>query len=249
MVEDIRISIDEGDIDPGSTVLLGFPDVGLVGPIAIKQVIDQLGMEEVGYMDSDEFPPITSIHDARPTYPIRIYKKEDMVVVASEIPITPDIISPFSHKLLEWFGDINPEKVIILGGLAHQDRTEIEKSEVHGIPSEDRMEKVLDERELHLLEEGFITGINGVLLRALLKNEIPGIYLMADSFQKYPDPGAAASILKALNEMEDIEISIDELKEKEEEIRVATRDLMRQTKKAMDKAGKDQEEEMPVMYG
>ncbi len=247
--EDIIIETDKEKIKEKSTVFLGFPDVGLIGPIVVKQLMDQLEMEEIGYIESDKFPPITTVHDARPTHPMRIFGKDNFIAVTSEIPITPGVIHPFSRTLLSWLGEIDPEKVVILGGMPNQNRAEIDESEVHGVPSADSMEDLLKENDLHVLEDAFVTGINGILLRDLYRNDISTLYLLADSFQKYPDPGAAASVLKALNNMEGLDIDVEELKEKEEEIKVATRDLMRQTQKAMQKVDKDREEEMPVMYG
>lgn len=249
MNDKIRVNVDEEKLKQESTVLFGLPDVGLVGPIAVKQMVDQLDMEEIGYIDSDGFPPITAVHGGRPKYPVRIYGKDSLVLVTSEIPIVPNLIVQFSKSMIGWLKKFSPNRVVIIGGLAHQNRTEVEEPEVHGVPATDSMEELMGEYDLHLVEDAFITGINGIFLRDLAENDLSGLYLMADSYRNYPDPGAAAAVLEMLNEMEGLSVSVEALEEKEEEIRVAARDLMRQTQKAMQKAGKEQEEEMPVMYG
>lgn len=235
--------------EPGATVIFAFPDVGLVGPIAVRQMINDLDLDEIGYVTSDEFPPITAVHKSRPTHPIRIFSKNGLVILASEIPLSSGLINTFSETLAEWVEEIESERVIILGGLPNQERMEIDKPEIHGVPSGEVVETELREHEFHVLEEGFITGINGVLLRLLSEDNIPTMYLMADTHKNYPDPGGAASVLEAVNELVGLNVDVSELREKEEEIKVAARDLMRQTQKTMQQTGKGQEEEMPIMYG
>ncbi len=248
MSEEVEI-VEKKEPEAESTVLLAFPDVGLVGPIAVKHLIKVLDMEEIGYIASDSFPPVTVVHGYRPTHPIRIYQMDDLIVIASEIPVGPNLISSFSKSLSEWLANIDAKKTIILGGLPHQKRDEVEEPEIHGVPSNQEMQDHLEENNFHVLEEGFITGINGVLLRSFTENEFSSIYLMAEAHRNYPDPGAAASILEALNDLVGLDVDVQELRKKEEEIKVAARDLMRQTQQTMQKTGKNQEEELPIMYG
>lgn len=248
MENGIRI-VEKKKPTKGSTAIFAFPDVGLVGPIAVKHVVNELGMEEIGHITSNKFPPVTAVHKSRPAYPVRIFGKGDLIVLTSEIPIVPDLIGEFSSSLIEWLKEIQAKKALILGGLPHQNRMEVEEPEVHGIPSDGEMDDLLTENDIHVLQEGFITGINGVFLRELAEEGLPGIYLMAESHRSYPDPGSAASVLEVVSELEGLDINIKKLREEEEEIKVAARDLMRKTQNAMQKSGKDQEEEIPMMYG
>lgn len=159
------------------------------------------------------------------------------------------MIGPFSNTVTQWADEIEARDILILGGLPRQDREEIENPQIHGIPSNDKAEDLLRKNDIHVLEEGFITGINGVLLRTITEENMSGIYLMSEAHRNYPDPGAAASILEALSDLKNLEFDVDELRQKEEEIKVAARDLMRQTQKAMQETGKNREEEIPMMYG
>ncbi len=247
MSEDIEIVSGEPSED--STVLLAFPDVGLVGLIAAKHIAQELEMDEIGYITSEKFPPVTVVHDSKPSHPIRIYEKDDFIVITSEIPIPPNLISPFSEKISKWLDEIKAKKAIIFGGLPHQNREEVETPEIHSVPSNDSIESFLKENELHVLEEGFISGINGILLRTLSDKNFPAMYLMAEAHKNYPDPGAAASLLQKFSDLEDVSLDVQELRDKADEIKVAARDLMRQTQKAKQNTAKEQEEEMPIMYG
>lgn len=47
------------------SILIGLPDVGLVGTIAVSYLIDKLKMKEIGYIDSSRFPPLIIIKERR----------------------------------------------------------------------------------------------------------------------------------------------------------------------------------------
>ena len=48
----------------GYTFIEGFPGAGLVVPMASSYMIEKLGMEYVGYLNSDMFPPIAAVKTA-----------------------------------------------------------------------------------------------------------------------------------------------------------------------------------------
>jgi len=248
MKTDIQL-VEREKPEEGTTAVLAFPDVGLVGLISVKHIIKEMEMREIGYLTSSDFPPITVVHEKRPSHPIRLYKDGGFTVLTSEIPIGPNLIGPVIESIMNWLERVNVEKTLILGGLPHQNRTEVDEPEIHGVPTNENMESLLNDKNFHILEEGFISGINGALLLKLSDREASGIYLMAEAHRNYPDPGAAASLLQAINDLEGLNINVEELRKKAEEIKVAARDLMRQTKETMQNTAKSQEEEMPIMYG
>ena len=115
MAEKIEI-IEEKKIGPGLDLILGIPDVGLVGTIAVTHLIDELGLKELGYLDSALFPPLTVVHEHVPKSPVRIYGDKKIIVLVSEMPIAPTIIYPFIDSLMAWFEKkkFNPTDVIVL---------------------------------------------------------------------------------------------------------------------------------------
>ena len=70
MGELVRI-VEEGDVvykDP--VVLEGLPDVGLVGTIAASYAVEKMGYKEIGYIESDLFPPVMVIHKGKLKSPL-----------------------------------------------------------------------------------------------------------------------------------------------------------------------------------
>jgi predicted ATP-grasp superfamily ATP-dependent carboligase len=72
------------------------------------------------------------------------------------------------------------------------------------------------------------------------------IALLAQSFYNYPDPEAAAMVLKKFSKIFEINVDISKLEEKGEEIRLKARDIMKRTQKEMNRMKKSQEYDLPL---
>ena len=93
------------DLDfEGFTFLEGFPGIGLVGAMSISYVIEKLGLENIGYLESEEFPPLMSIHDGIPMHSIRIYASEKykIITIFSEFSIPASTTYKITDALIEF---------------------------------------------------------------------------------------------------------------------------------------------------
>lgn len=230
-------------------ILHGLPEVGLVGPIAGAHLLDSLKLENTGYIESHLFPPIIVLHDKKPLNPVRLYSNDSLILLLSEIPIPSGAVYSLSDALVGWFYDKEPKLIIFVGGYPVPNREKLEEPKVVGVASNKDAEDLLTGNGIEVLEEGFIVGLHGLILKECEKRGLSSIYLMAESHYGIPDPGAAASIINALNKILKLNIDIKPLLEKEEEIRIKTKDLMKRTEESMRKIQKVQEQELPVMYG
>ena len=61
MSESVKI-VEKKPIPSEATMIIGLPDVGLVGLIATSYLISELNLEEIAYMDSDLLPPVVVLH-------------------------------------------------------------------------------------------------------------------------------------------------------------------------------------------
>jgi len=55
--ESVKI-VEKKHVPSEATMIIGLPDVGLVGIIATSYLISELNLEEIVYMDSDLLPPV-----------------------------------------------------------------------------------------------------------------------------------------------------------------------------------------------
>lgn len=235
-------------LDSLKTCVIGLPDVGLVGLITAHHLVNSLKLEEVGYLESSLLPPIIVVHDGKPKAPVRLFAQGDLAILTSEIPIPASMLNLLANKVLNWTSAKDVELLISVSGIAVPNRLEISTPEVYGVPSSEKVKRILEGSRVPLLEEGFMVGPHAAILKESLKRKTDSLILLAQSHYQYPDPGAAASMVNTLNRLLSLDVDVKKLLEQAEEIRLKTREIMQRTYKAMQKMQKMQEQELPPMY-
>jgi len=249
MIRDETVNIVETTpIDVCRLCLIGVPDVGLVSSIALSYVIQEKEMTEVGYLESDFFPPVLVIHNGEPQSPFRLYRKDDVVAMISEIPIELKLLPQIARSIVDWAKSKGVELLIALSGIAVQNRLEIEIPKVYSVGSSPSVNKIIKSLEIDVLEEGFITGLHAIVMKQSLKKNVPNMILLAQSHLQYPDPGAAASLITSFSKLLEWEMDVKKLLSQEEEIRLKLRELMQNTQQQMLIAQKEREQEIPHFY-
>ncbi len=239
------------NIPEKSTLIVGIPDVGLVGPITISHIVKTLNLELIGYIDSKYLPPILLFHEEKPLLPLRIYvsnNEKPITVILSESAIHPEGIQSLSEFLVDFSQENKVERILLIGGLAVPNRIQIEKPKVYAATVCEQEKEYLKKLGIEVLKEGFISGVYALVLKQCLKKKLTASALLAEAFLNYPDPGAAASVIEILSKIIGKEIDVKPLLEKEEEIRVKLRELMKRTLESMKKTGKEYEFTVPALY-
>ena len=194
----------------GATIVDGFPSVGLVSSIATNYIIKLLNLKEIGVMDSDGFPHVTLVRESVPLSPVRIYagertsKGELIVAFVSEFQSPPELIRPISRALVDWAVErkckmiISPEGLVVDPDL----KEKAELSEVvFAIGSTDRAREMLSRKHFQTFDEGVITGVAGMLLIEGFAQDFDVITLLAEAHPDFPDAGAAALVLEAMDDL------------------------------------------------
>jgi len=229
-------------------VIIGFPDVGLVGTIVARYIIDKLKLEEIGHIESNLFPPILVIHNEKIQNIIQINGNENVIVFTSEIPVPLEILNDLTKVIADWITSKKAEMTFIVGGMPNQNRLEMKTIVTHAIPTTHRASAILNKGKGQLFDEGVIIGMNALFLRKFFEEKSDGIALLADSFLAFPDPESSAVVIENLNKMLGWNIETKKLLEKGDEIRLNARDLMKKTREILNKMRKPVEDESPMMY-
>lgn len=232
-------------------LVLGLPDAGLVGSIASKYMVVNLGMKLVGEIDSSAyFPPVTVVHKGTPMSPIQLYMSQDrkFMVLLSEAPIPLSAVYPLSYAILEYAREIGIEHIISLSGIAIPHRMQIEKPKAYWLASTKEAAVKARTLGLEMLTEGFIVGPYAVIVKEARRRGINNIAILVESFFDLPDPESAAEALKVLSKIIQTEIDVNKLLEEAELFKLQTRELMKQTKKSLAEMQKKYEMQMPLMY-
>jgi len=250
-----RLSDDDGfriletaEIPSELVLINGLPDVGLVGLLAASHIVRTLKLEEVGAIASDMLPPMIVLHDGVPKLPVRIFAGSSIAVLLSETAIPGSLLRTLADGLVDWSKRKKIQLMLSLGGMAVTNRQDLEVPKVFAALSQKDLEKRL-QGAAEIMEEGYIVGAYGLLLRKCAEESIPAITLLTQSYYNYPDPQAAAASLNAVNKILNLKIDVGELLGKGEEIRLRSKDMMHRTHEEMQRMNKPHEYDLPPLYG
>ena len=229
-----------------ATMIIGLPDVGLVGLIATSYLISELDLEEIAYMDSDLLPPVVVLHEGLPHAPLRMYGNKNLIAVISELAIPAPAIYTITREIVDWAQAKKVKRILSIGGIPTENRQTIKEPEVFAAASNQELLDTLTKSGLKTLNEGYIVGAQALSMRYSISKKMQSIAILAQSFYNYPDPQAAAIALKELSKISDIKVDVSKLLEKGEEIRLKARDIMKRTQQEMNRMQKSQEYDLPL---
>lgn len=176
----------------------GFQGTGLVGTLAAQYIAKKLGMKQVGYMESDELPPLALMVDGEIKYPLRLFASEkyNLMMVESELPIAPKFSFELADEIVKWAKNNKVSRIIALEGVGGQTAF---SGNVYGVGTDDKLENELKKDGIKILKNGIIVGVSASLLLKCKTEKIPAICLMAESLGAFPDGKAAASVIDYLS--------------------------------------------------
>jgi uncharacterized protein len=227
-------------------MLFGFPDVGLVGVIAASHMIEELNLAEVAQVESRLLPPLIVLHEGLPHSAIRVFGNHDVLLVVSETPVPADMIYPVVDALIGWGRRKKVRMMISLSGIPVQERQDLKELKVFAASSSVEVLAAVKAKSVEVLMEGYMVGPQAIMLMRCAQIGLPATALLAQCFLNYPDPEAAAEVLKSLARVTGIAVDVAKLLEKGEEIRLKARDVMKRTQEEMSKMKKSQEYDIPV---
>ena len=215
-----RLSSDNEVYEIKKTVLkspvifAGFVGAGLVGPLAVGCMIDKLKMKEIAYLRSKHLPPSTVFMQGRLRHPFRLYSNDDGTICSVICEITlPFGLYDIVSTILDWAEKKGSHEIVILDGVAstsHDDKA--------FCAAEVDLCRVMEDNDIKMIPQGFITGVAGGLLNECLVRKIQGVTLLVKANDKGPDPLAAATLVKAVNRAYDMNIDTTELKKEKKRI-------------------------------
>lgn len=240
------------DVPRADYFIVGMPDVGLVGLIASTYLAKTLSAEMIAYLDSPHLPPVLLYHEARPYPVMRVHRLpvggRDALLLVGEVAIGARGIRSFARFVVEWGLSKGVERLLLLGGVPTPQRMKLEKPAVYGAGVTKEDVELIEKSGFNLFREGFVSGPYALILKECYKRAAKGIALLAEAFLNYPDPGAAAAVLAALDPLLGLKVGVEPLLEQEEEIRARLREIMKRTVETMRETGKAYEFAVPAMY-
>ncbi|MCS7270615.1 MAG: PAC2 family protein [Gemmataceae bacterium] len=126
----------------------------------------------------------------------------------------------FCRHLMELARKLNVERVFTFAAMATQMHPQ-HRSRVFGATTDPAYRDELKQLELHLLNEGHIGGLNGVLLAAAAEAQLPGTCLLGEMphiFAQFPFPKASLAILEVFATIARLDLDLSELQREAERV-------------------------------
>jgi len=202
-------------------VLEGSPELGLIGNILGWLLVEELKMEEIGYIDSKYFPPLAVLYKGKAIHPFRIYATEGIVLFLSDFIIPPNVAFDMTNGIVDWMERNNSKEIITFNSIVVREKSQ----GAAGAANSDEALERLGKLDLPILPFGNISGLSGTLLTRSMMKGIPGSCLFAEITSPYPDPRAAANVTNILNKMLGTNINAEPLIKEAEEIENRLKEL------------------------
>ncbi len=245
----IEIKMQKKNLD-GYTFIEGFPGAGLVGPMAINYLVEKLGMENIGYLESDKFPPLISIHDDVPMHPVRIYisEKLKLVTIFAEFAIPIEMTFELSNAV---YSDIikkgGVDRVVSISGIPTQ-QEEVPK-DVFGVASSKKLVKdVIEKNGLKPIGDGMATGVNALILGMAMNDNMDDINILVPINPALIDPEYAVLAIKSMNSILGVDIDTAELDKEAKLVESKVKDIIKKTKETHETYKKSLDDTGPSMY-
>jgi len=194
----------------GAVLIDGFPSVGLVGTIVANFLINTLKLEQIGIIDSPRFPAISVVKDGEPHNPMRLYSGEQIcndgtcnqvVVCVSEFTPPTEITKDLVNALMDWAVKNGCTKIISAEGFNSGPKEKDKDNEIYGITSTEGSRTWIKDAKVKPFTYGTVGGITGALLNEGKIRNMNVLGLLAEVNEDLPDARAAASVIKAIDEL------------------------------------------------
>ena len=196
-------------------IFAGFVGAGLVGPLSVGYMIDKLKMKEIAYLRSRHLPPSTVFMQGRLRHPFRLYSNSDgsICAIICEITLRAEGLYDVVSTILDWAEKNGAHEIVVLDGVAsatHDDKA--------FCAAEDDLCRVMEDNDIKMIPQGFITGVAGGILNECLVRRIQGVTLLVKANEKGPDPLAAATLVDAVNRAYGMSIDTSGLRKEKKRI-------------------------------
>ena len=210
-----------------SILLLGLPGPGLIGTMAITYLIHSLKMNLIGEIETSP-ASIVFVDNGQIVGPVRIYKKDRIFAILSDIPIDYDNVVEFIQSVIDFSKKNKINLIIFTSGIHVPDRNMI-NLKTYGLVTREVLEKTLYDNEIPKFLSGVISGPDATILSQLKNSSIPTIALHTECNYFFPDPDAAMQTIKVISQIMKTEIDLTEFKKQIDYLRLQNRQLMEET--------------------
>ncbi len=227
-------------------LLLGFPGNGLIGTFTISYLISHLQMKLVGDVSHPDLPPTLFIENGEVLGPIRIYRKDNLYAIISDIPIFPEIASDFVVSIAEFCRRNKIGKVIVPSGVDTQS-PDTKDIKTYGLSTDQSFEKIMYENELPKFIAGSIIGTDAAIITTFRNYKIPLLMMYTTCHPFFPDPEASVIAITSLSKLLKLHVDTSDIQKRIDYLKIQHKNKMQETIDAL-QSEKQLPSKVPPIY-
>jgi len=187
------------------TLVTGFKGLGYVGYLTVNYMIEELGAELLGVIDTIYTPQYVTVRDGVVYSPYSIYGYRDILILHFEEMSMDEEANYVLKRVVEWSKSINVRRFVLVGGLDKSLRK----------PGDEPVKLIANRPWLSrygpvtpmLREPIRVVGPLAMMLHYATLYEIPAVAVLAFADVAAEDVRAAANAIDKLNELLGLNIS------------------------------------------
>lgn len=234
-------------------LIAAWPGMGNVAIIAAGFLVQKLGMEPAGELPPSGHFDVQEVEVregiiTRPRMPRSVFYKwkkpggagngRDLIVFLGEAQPSSGSYA-FAHELLEHASKFGVERIVTFASMASQLHPS-KDPRVFAVATDKSVLGELDGMDVEELEQGQISGLNGLLLGAGAERELGGICLLGEIpffAAGVPNPKAARAVLEIFSQLAKLKLDLSELDEHVETVDRALIELLEQMREQQGEEG------------
>ena len=206
----------------GTTVIEGFPGIGLVGTIATGFLVDHLQCEKIGKGYFENAPPTIAIHGNNKLDPVSIhYNRKYNVVIIHSITAPTKIEWQAANTVMEICKQLKPKELISVEGVGSKSPS----PQIYHFTDDHKIQKDFEKINIPSFDEGIVMGVTAALMQ--IQNGTPLTSLFAETTSQMPDSKAAAKIIEALDKYLGLDVNTKPLLKQAENLEGKLKRLMK----------------------
>jgi uncharacterized protein len=220
----MRIELTKRPSSP--TIIVGFPGVGLVGPIVTEFLIDHMKTEVMGKFVYDELPATAAVHKGALVHPMSLhYSEKHNALIAYTVLNVRKEEWAVAGVLAQLAKDLGAKEIICIDGA----NAASEESIIYAFGNPQ-----FTQLGAQQMQESVIMGVSAALMLIHPNTSC----LFATTHSEFPDSKAAAEIVKFLDKYMGLEVDYHPLVEQATQFEQKLKSMMGQSQKMLSEQDK-----------
>ena len=228
-------------------LIIGYPGNGLIGNFTSGFFVTHLDIPQISELEYPGSYSALFVDDGEISGPIRVFRKEQIFVVISDLPFDTPLAAEFGQKIIDFCEKFKIKTVYIASGMEAMNPS-APSDKVYGLVTHDKIEDILYQNRIPKFLSGTIYGPDAAVISKFRKSNIPMVILYTECHPLFPDPEAALKTIKTMGKVLDLKINTTEFEKSIEQMRIQKRHLMQETVHALQQPKTQPEKNIPQIY-